>query len=222
MKYVCSVCGYEYEGDSAPEVCPVCNQEGVFEEVKEENADTGTNGTNPYAGTKTEKNLKEAFAGESQARNKYTYFASVAKKAGYEQIAALFLQTADNEKEHAKIWFKELGGIGDTKANLLQAAEGENAEWTDMYERMAKEAEEEGFKELAAKFRAVGAIEKMHEERYRRLLHNVEAMEVFEKSGVTMWECRNCGHVVVGTKAPDVCPVCNHPQSYFEVRSENY
>ncbi|MCR5668964.1 MAG: rubrerythrin family protein [Lachnospiraceae bacterium] len=178
--------------------------------------------SNKYAGTKTEKNLLEAFAGESQARNKYTYFASVAKKAGYEQIAAMFLKTADNEKEHAKLWFKHLGMLGDTPANLKAAAEGENYEWTDMYERMAKDAEEEGFADLAKQFRAVGAIEKMHEERYRKLLHNVEAMEVFKKSGVTMWECRNCGHVVVGTEAPDVCPVCYHPQSYFEVREENY
>lgn len=177
---------------------------------------------NPYVGTKTEKNLWEAFAGESMARNKYTYFASVAKKAGYEQIAALFLKTADNEKEHAKLWFKALGEVGDTAENLLHAAEGENAEWTDMYERMAKEAEEEGFTELAAQFRGVAAIEKLHEERYRVLLRNVEAMEVFKKSGVVMWECRNCGHVVVGLEAPDVCPVCNHPQSFFEVRSENY
>ncbi len=177
---------------------------------------------NKYAGTKTEKNLWEAFAGESQARNKYTYFASAAKKAGYEQIAALFLNTADNEKEHAKLWFKELGGIGDTAANLLAAAEGENAEWTDMYERMAKDAEEEGFPELAARFRGVGAVEKVHEERYRKLLANVEAMEVFKKAGVTIWECRNCGHIVVGTVAPEVCPVCNHPQAYFEVRKENY
>ena len=173
-------------------------------------------------GTKTEKNLLEAFAGESMARNKYSYYASRAKKDGYEQIAALFEETAANEKEHAKLWFKALGELGDTPANLLHAAEGENAEWTDMYERMAKDAEEEGFTELAAQFRGVAAIEKMHEERYRALLHNVEAMEVFKKSGVTMWECRNCGHVVVGTEAPQVCPVCNHPQSYFEVRSENY
>ena len=178
---------------------------------------------NPYEGTKTEKNLWEAFAGESQARNKYTYFASVAKKAGYEQIAALFLKTADNEKEHAKLWFKALGQVGDTAENLLQAAEGENAEWTDMYERMAKDAEEEGFHELAEQFRGVAAIGKLHEERYRALLHNVEAMEVFKKSGVTMWECRNCGHVVVGVKeAPEECPVCHHPQSFFEVRAENY
>ena len=169
---------------------------------------------NKYAGTKTEKNLWEAFAGESMARNKYTYFASAAKKAGYEQIAAL--------KEHAKLWFKALGELGDTPANLLHAAEGENAEWTDMYERMAKDAEEEGFPELAAQFRGVAAIEKAHEERYRKLLANIDAGEVFEKSGVTIWECRNCGHIVVGTKAPETCPVCNHPQSYFEVRKENY
>ena len=177
---------------------------------------------NKYAGTKTEQNLKDAFAGESQARNKYTYFASVAKKAGYEQIAEIFLQTADNEKEHAKMWFKELGGIGDTSENLLAAAEGENHEWTDMYERMAQEAEEEGFKALAVKFRMVGAIEKAHEERYRKLLENVNNQEVFAKSGVQVWECRNCGHIVVGTSAPKVCPVCAHPQSYFELRSENY
>ena len=177
---------------------------------------------NPYAGTKTEKNLWEAFAGESQARNKYTYFASVAKKAGYEQIADLFLKTAANEKEHAELWFKALGELGDTAQNLAAAADGENYEWTDMYERMAREAEEEGFPELAARFRGVGAIEKSHEERYRALLRNVEAKEVFEKSGVSVWECRNCGHIVVGTKAPEVCPVCSHPQSYFELRAENY
>lgn len=177
---------------------------------------------NKYAGTKTEKNLWEAFAGESQARNKYTYFASVAKKAGYEQIAEFFLKTAENEKEHAKLWFKALGELGDTAENLLAAAEGENYEWTDMYDRMAKEAEEEGFKALAAQFRGVAAIEKMHEERYRALLHNVEAKEVFEKSGVKVWECRNCGHVVIGTKAPKVCPVCAHPQSFFEIKAENY
>lgn len=175
-----------------------------------------------YAGTKTEKNLEAAFAGESQARNKYTYFASVAKKEGYEQIASLFLKTADNEKEHAKMWFKELSGIGDTKENLSAAADGENYEWTDMYENFAKTAEEEGFPELAAKFRLVGEIEKHHEERYRALLKNVETASVFEKSEVKVWECRNCGHIVVGTKAPDVCPTCNHPQSYFEVHAENY
>ena len=173
-------------------------------------------------GTKTEQNLMTAFAGESQARNKYTYFASVAKKEGYEQIAAIFLQTADNEKEHAKLWFKALGGLGDTAANLAAAAEGENYEWTDMYATFAKEAEEEGFTELAAQFRGVAAIEKSHEERYRALLHNVEAKEVFEKSGITVWECRNCGHIAVGVAAPEKCPVCNHPQAYFEVRKENY
>ena len=177
---------------------------------------------NKYTGTKTEKNLLEAFAGESQARNKYTYFASKAKKEGFEQIAALFLKTADNEKEHAKLWFKELDGIGSTAENLAAAAEGENFEWTDMYERMAREAEEEGFPELAAKFRGVGAIEKANEERYRALLKNVETAKVFEKSEVKVWECRNCGHIVVGTKAPEICPVCSHPQSYFEVHEANY
>ena len=189
-----------------------------YQQVKEEDLHM----TNKYAGTKTEKNLREAFAGESQARNKYTYFASDAKKAGYEQIAALFLKTAENEKEHAKLWFKALGELGDTEANLKAAAEGENYEWTDMYERMAQEADEEGFHELAEQFRGVGAIEKHHEERYRKLLANVEEKKVFEKSGVTVWECRNCGHIVIGTKAPDVCPVCKHPQSYFEVHEENY
>ena len=177
---------------------------------------------NKYKGTKTELNLQAAFAGESQARNKYTYFASKAKKEGFEQIAALFLKTADNEKEHAKMWFKELNGIGNTAENLSAAADGENYEWTNMYEEFAKTAEEEGFTELAAKFRAVGAIEKHHEERYRALLKNVETSQVFEKSTVKVWECRNCGHIVVGTKAPDVCPVCNHPQSYFEISEENY
>ncbi len=175
-----------------------------------------------YAGTKTEQNLWTAFAGESQARNKYTYFASVAKKEGYEQISAIFQKTADNEKEHAKMWFKELGELGDTAKNLLAAAEGENYEWTDMYDTFAKEADEEGFPELAAKFRAVAAIEKSHEERYRALLSNVEMQKVFEKSEETMWECRNCGHLVMGKKAPEVCPVCAHPKSYFEVRAENY
>ena len=177
---------------------------------------------NPYAGTKTEKNLWEAFAGESQARTKYTYFASVAKKAGYEQIAALFLKTAENEKEHAKLWFKALGELGTTPENLLEAAQGEHYEWTDMYDRMAKEAEEEGFTALAAQFRGVAAIEKSHEERYRALLHNVETKAVFEKAGVVMWECRNCGHLVLSATAPEVCPVCAHPKAYFEVQAENY
>ena len=180
------------------------------------------NANNKYAGTQTEKNLLEAFAGESQARNKYTYFASVAKKQGYEQIAELFLKTAENEKEHAKIWFKELCGIGDTAQNLAAAAEGENYEWTDMYEGFAKTAEEEGFPQLAARFRLVAAIEKHHEERYRALLHSVEAEEVFAKSDVKIWECRNCGHIVIGTKAPEVCPVCSHPKSYFELCADNY
>ena len=175
-----------------------------------------------YTGTQTEKNLEAAFAGESQARNKYTYFASVAKKEGYEQIAGLFLKTADNEKEHAKMWLKELNGIGHTAENLSAAADGENYEWTDMYENFAKTAEEEGFPELAAKFRLVGKVEKHHEERYRALLKNVETASVFEKSEVKVWECRNCGHIIVGTKAPEICPTCNHPQSYFEVHEENY
>ena len=177
---------------------------------------------NKYAGTQTEKNLEAAFAGESMARNKYTYYASKAKKEGYEQIAALFLKTADNEKEHAKMWLKELEGIGDTAQNLLHAAEGENYEWTDMYEGFAKTAEEEGFPELAKKFRLVAAIETAHEERDRKLLENVETAKVFEKSEVKIWECRNCGHLVVGTKAPELCPTCAHPQSFFEVNAENY
>ena len=177
---------------------------------------------NNLKGTKTEQNLMTAFAGESQARNKYTYFASVAKKEGYEQIAALFLKTAENEKEHAKLWFKELEGIGNTAQNLAAAAAGENYEWTDMYAGFAKTAEEEGFPELAARFRLVAAIEKQHEERYRALLHNVEMAEVFKKSEVKVWECRNCGHIVVGTAAPQVCPTCKHPQSYFEIHAENY
>ena len=177
---------------------------------------------NKYAGTQSEKNLMTAFAGESEARNKYTFFASVAKKQGFEQIAALFLKTADNEKEHAKLWFKELNGIGDTADNLKAAAAGENYEWTDMYDNFAKTAEEEGFPELAARFRLVGAIEKHHEERYRALLHNIEMAEVFAKSEVKVWECRNCGHIVVGTAAPALCPTCNHPQSDFEVNAETY
>ena len=215
-KWVCSVCGYVHEGDTPPEKCPVCKQPAEkFNLVEEEKK-------NPYAGTQTEKNLETAFAGESQARNKYTYFASVAKKEGYEQMAALFLKTANNEKEHAKMWFKELNGLGDTADNLLSAAEGENYEWTDMYDGFAKTAEAEGFPELAAKFRMVAAIEKHHEERYRTLLHNLETAQVFEKSEVKVWECRNCGHIVVGIKAPEVCPVCAHPQAYFEVNSENY
>ena len=216
-KWKCSICGYEHEGDTPPENCPVCKQPASkFVKLEEEAK------KNPYAGTQTEKNLEAAFAGESQASNKYTYFASVAKKEGYEQMSALFLKTADNEKEHAKMWFKELNGLGDTKDNLKEAADGENYEWTDMYEGFAKTAEEEGFTELAAKFRMVAAIEKHHEERYRALLNNIETASVFEKSEVKVWECRNCGHIVVGTKAPEVCPVCAHPKAYFEVNAENY
>ncbi|MDD6018605.1 MAG: ferritin family protein [Clostridiales bacterium] len=212
-KWRCTVCGYIHEGPlPADFVCPKCRQ----------GADKFTKMKNPYEGTKTEKNLMEAFAGESMARNKYTYFASVAKKAGYEQIAAIFLETAENEKEHAKLWFKALGGLGTCEENLLHAAEGENFEWTDMYYRMAIEADEEGFTDLAERFRKVAAIEKSHEDRYRKLLNNIETKTVFEKSGVTMWECRNCGHIVIGTSAPEICPVCNHPQSFFEVRKENY
>lgn len=177
---------------------------------------------NKYSGTQTEKNLRMAFSGESEARNKYTFFASKAKKEGYKQIAALFQKTADNEKEHAKLWFKELNGIGDTAENLKSAAEGENYEWTDMYAGFAETAEEEGFPELAARFRLVAEIERHHEERYRALLKNVEMAEVFAKSEVKVWECRNCGHIAVGMKAPEICPACSHPQSYFEVRAENY
>ena len=212
MKFKCKICGYVCEADQAPDICPKCQKEGVMEALPK----------NKYAGTKTEKNLQEAFAGESMARNKYTYFASVAKKSGYEQIAALFLKTAENEKEHAKLWFKALGGIGSVEENLLEAAEGENHEWTDMYERMAREAEEEGFTELAEQFRGVAAIEKHHEERYRKLLENIKNKEVFDRAGVHIWECRNCGHIVVGTSAPEVCPVCNHPRSFFEISAENY
>ena len=214
MKFKCKVCGYVHEGElTADFKCPVCKV-GADKFEKETK--------NPYAGTKTEQNLWAAFAGESQARNKYTYFASVAKKAGYEQIAAIFLQTAENEKEHAKLWFKALGELGNTAENLLHAAEGENYEWTDMYDQFAKDAEEEGFYELAAQFRGVAAIEKSHEERYRALLTNVETKAVFEKSGIVMWECRNCGHLVLSASAPEKCPVCNHPQAYFEIRKENY
>ena len=216
--YKCKVCGEIFgvqEGE--PAVCPKCHMTGdKLEEVATEAR------TTKYAGTQTEKNLWAAFAGESQARNKYTYFASKAKKEGYEQIAALFLKTADNEKEHAKLWFKELAGIGDTAQNLSEAADGENYEWTDMYAGFADVAEKEGFTDLARKFRLVAAIEKHHEERYRALLRNVETAQVFEKSEVKVWECRNCGHIVVGTKAPEVCPTCDHPQSYFEVHAENY
>ena len=220
----CRICGYEYVGEELPDdfICPLCKHPASDFEKVVKKTEVKEMAANKYAGTQTEKNLQEAFAGESQARNKYTYFASVAKKEGYEQMSALFLKTADNEKEHAKMWFKELNGIGSTAENLATAAEGENYEWTDMYEGFAKTAEEEGFPELAKKFRMVGAIEKAHEERYRALLHNVEMQEVFAKSEVKVWECRNCGHIVVGEKAPQVCPVCAHPQSYFEIHEENY
>ena len=218
----CSICGYEYVGEELPDdfICPICKHPASdFVKVS---AEAEASVANKYAGTKTEKNLEAAFAGESMARNKYTYYASVAKKNGYEQIAALFLKTAENEKEHAKLWFKHLGGVGTTAENLLHAAEGENYEWTDMYDTFAREADEEGFHELAEQFRGVAAIEKRHEERYRALLHNVETAEVFQKSGVSVWECRNCGHIVVGTEAPEICPVCAHPQAFFEIHKENF
>lgn len=220
-KWKCKICGYVYEGESLPAgyICPICKQpHTVFELVQE----AAAAGASPYAGTKTEKNLQEAFAGESQARNKYTYFAEVAQREGYEQLAELFLKTARNEQEHARVWFAELGHIGGSAENLLAAAEGENFEWTDMYDRMAREADEEGFHDLAERFRQVGAIEKRHEERYRKLLENVQMKQVFEKSGQAMWECRICGHIVVGTKAPDVCPVCKYSQSYFELHMDNF
>ena len=215
-KWKCKVCGYVHEGEELPEgfVCPVCKQPAsAFEKVEEAPAA----GASPYAGTKTEKNLQEAFAGESQARNKYTFFALVAQREGYEELAELFLKTARNEQEHARCWFQELGHIGTSAENLLAAAEGENYEWTDMYDRMAREADEEGFHDLADRFRMVGAIEKRHEERYRKLLDDVKMKKVFEKNGQAMWECRVCGHIVVGTKAPEVCPVCKYSQAYFEV-----
>ena len=207
--------------DKAYYLCYISINRSVNRICSDKNGKETIKMANKYAGTKTEQNLMAAFAGESEARNKYTYFASVAKKAGYEQIAALFLDTANNEKEHAKLWFKELGLLGDTAENLKAAAAGENYEWTDMYAGFAKTAEEEGFTALAAKFRMVAAIEKTHEERYLKLLNNVEMKQVFEKADETMWECRNCGHLVIGKKAPQVCPVCAHPQSFFEVRAEN-
>ena len=224
-KFKCKVCRAIFEVEEGKEpVCPICGVKGdKLEEIVEAPVEEARPAPKTkYSGSKTEKNLEAAFAGESQARNKYTYFASVAKKQGFEQIAALFLKTADNEKEHAKMWFKELAGIGDTAENLLHAAEGENYEWTDMYAEFAKTADEEGFHELAEKFRLVAAIEKHHEERYRALLKNIELAEVFAKSEVKVWECRNCGHIVVGTAAPELCPTCAHPQSYFEIHAENY
>lgn len=219
-KWRCTVCGYIHEGP-LPEnfKCPRCHKPAsVFEKLVEE---ISVN-RNQYAGTKTEKNLEEAFAGESQARNKYTYFANVAQHEGYDQLAEVFLKTARNEQEHARIWFEELGHIGNTAKNLLAAAEGENYEWTDMYDGFAKDAEQEGFHDLAERFRKVASIEKTHEERYRTLLSNVEMKQVFEKSEETIWECRICGHLIMGKKAPEVCPVCKYSQSYFEIRKENY
>ncbi|NLT18609.1 MAG: 4Fe-4S binding protein [Clostridiales bacterium] len=218
-KYRCTVCGYIHEGDLASDfVCPRCRKPAsFFEEIKEEKVSV-----NKYAGTKTEKNLKDAFAGESQARNKYTYWANIASREGYDQISELFLKTARNEQEHARVWFEELGGLGNTAANLLHAAEGENYEWTEMYADFAKDADAEGFPELAARFRLVAAVEKEHEERYRKLLNNVEMKTVFEKSGESIWECRVCGHLVMGKKAPDVCPICSYSKCFFELRKENY
>ena len=217
-KYRCTVCGYIHEGELTEDFkCPLCKQPAskfeLIEEAKSENK---------YAGTKTEKNLEDAFAGESMARNKYTYFANIAMQEGYDQLAEIFLKTARNEQEHARLWFQELGHLGDTAANLKTAADGENYEWTNMYDRMAKDADEEGFPELAEKFRKVGAIEKAHEERYLALLKNVELQQVFEKSEEIMWECRVCGHLVIGKKAPEACPVCGFSQSFFEARKENY
>ncbi len=219
VKYRCTVCGYIHEGELPEDFkCPRCNQPAsVFVKMEEEEKST-----NKYAGTKTEKNLEEAFSGESQARGKYTYFANIARNEGYDQIAAIFETTARNEQEHARMWFEALGGLGNTAKNLLEAAKGENYEWTDMYDRMAKEADEEGFPEMADKFRKVAAIEKAHEKRYRTLLDNVQMQQVFEKSEETMWECRVCGHLVMGKKAPDACPTCGYAQSFFEVRAENY
>jgi rubrerythrin len=218
-KYRCTVCGYIHEGEMSEDfVCPKCKKPASFFELVKDVEKK----TNRYVGTKTEKNLMEAFSGESQARNKYTYFAHIAQREGYDQLAEIFLSTARNEQEHARIWFEELGGLGNTAENLLQAAEGENYEWTDMYARFAKEAEEEGFKDLAAKFKRVADIEKSHEERYRKLLNNVEMQQVFEKGEETMWECRVCGHLVMGKETPDTCPTCGYAQSFFEVRKENY
>ena len=213
-KFICTVCGYIHEGNEALEKCPVCN--ATSDKFKLVNAD--------LKGTKTEKNLQEAFAGESMARNKYTYFASKARKDGFVQMAAIFEETANNEKEHAKLWYKYLNGgtVSSTEANLEDAANGENYEWTDMYSRMAREAREEGFIEIAEKFEGVAAIEKEHEDRYRKLLNNLLERKVFSKDGDAVWQCSNCGHIVIGKCAPDVCPVCNHPQSYFQVRAENY
>ena len=214
MIFECTICGHIYEGKKAPKICPTCKKKGLF--IAKDSIN------NNYEGTQTEKNLWIAFSGESQARNKYTYFASVAKKEGYEQIAELFLKTADNEKEHAKIWLKELNGISNTEENLSAAIEGENYEWTEMYEDFAKIAEKEGFFDLALKFKKVAIIEKSHEDRFRTLLNNVEHDEVFSKGSIKIWECRNCGHIVIDTEAPQICPVCNHPKAYFEINKDNY
>lgn len=218
-KYRCTVCGYIHEGELTEDFkCPLCKQPASkFELIEEPKAEGGK-----YAGTKTEKNLEEAFAGESMARNKYTYFANIAMQEGYDQLAEIFLKTARNEQEHARLWFQELGHLGDTAANLKAAAEGENYEWTDMYDEFAKTAREEGFEQIAKMFEGVGKIEKHHEERYRKLLKNVEDKLVFSSEGDAIWICRNCGHVCVGKEAPKVCPVCAHPQSYFEKLSENF
>lgn len=215
-KYICTVCGYLHTGDDKPEICPLCGRKDAFREV------SASPKQNRFAGTKTEQNLIEAFAGESQARSKYTYYASVAKAAGYEQISAIFLETANNELEHAKMWLKALEAAGDTELNLLFAAQGENYEWTDMYARMAKEADEEGFGDQAELFRQVAAIEKSHDERYRALLRNYLTGEVFEKKTNQVWVCRNCGHIHIGNSAPEICPVCKHPQAYFEIKANNY
>lgn len=230
-KWKCKECGYIYEGDELPKdfICPVCGKPAdQFELIEEDGADSSKvesssdKPANKYAGTQTEKNLMAAFAGESQARNKYDYFAATARKEGYQQIAAIFEETAANERYHAKMWFRELGGLGNTHDNLEAAAEGENYEWTDMYVGFAETAEKEGFTELAEKFRQVAEIEKHHEERYRKLIENVEKGQVFERGSVKIWQCRNCGHIVVGTSAPEVCPVCGHPQAYYEIKAENY
>ncbi len=219
-KYRCELCNVEFELEEGAElICPVC---GAGADMLTELAAEPADNKNPYAGTQTEKNLTAAIAGESEARNKYTFFASKAKKEGFEQIAALFLKTADNEKEHAKLWYKELYGIGSTAENLANAADGENYEWTDMYDGFARTAEAEGCTDIAKQIRLAAAIEKHHEERYRALLNNVEMAQVFAKSEVKVWECRNCGHIVVGTNAPDVCPTCNHPQAFFEINCANY
>lgn len=217
-RWVCKICGYVHDGE-LPEgfICPRCKHPASdFEKVMAQD------GRNPYAGTRTEQNLRDAFSGESQARNKYTFFAKVAQREGYEQIADIFLKTARNEQEHAMMWFEALGGLSDTAANLLSAAEGENYEWTDMYANFARVADEEGFHDLAERFRRVGAVEKAHEERYRRLLTNVETQQVFSKMGIMVWECRECGNLVIGQSAPEVCDVCHHSQSFFELRAENY